>query len=168
MQNTGVSRRSHPDALVRRWQRRDETRESRGLHTFVSLSLSFTCTLLFRSLALSFSSILYSLYIPSRYSPIKLYWSNQGTARWPSPQSSLPHAEDLAVKSRLRAAHDTLNPQLVDPETFNLDVTACCHEEISLYSRDTPFPLPRGQPSGTDHSRAPVLFKGERCYFLQL
>lgn len=43
-------------------------------------------------------------------------------------------ASDLAVKSRLRAAHDTLNPWLVDPETFNLDVTACCQEEISLYS----------------------------------
>lgn len=61
---------------------------------------------------------------------------------------------DLAVKSRLRAAHDTLNPRLVDPETFNLDVTACCREEISLYSRDMPSPLPRGQCSGADHLRA--------------
>lgn len=70
------------------------------------------------------------------------------------PEPSRPRVGDLAVKSRLRAAHDTLNPRLVDPETFNLDVTACCQEEISLYSRDMPSPLPRGRRSGADHSRA--------------
>lgn len=87
-------------------------------------------------------------------SSIEAVQAPQGGPPPPPPKPSHPRAGDLAVKSRLRAAHDTLNPRLVDPETFNLDVTACCQEEISLYSRDTPSPLPRGRCSGADHSRA--------------
>lgn len=130
-------------------------RISRDLHTSCSFSL-VASPLTSRSLARS------CVLCPSLYThragirQLSSIEATQGTARWPpSPSSSSSSSSsralspstggDLAVKSRLRAAHDTLNPRLVDPETFNLDVTACCQEEISLYSRDTPSRLPRGQ-----------------------
>jgi len=168
-QNTRVSRRSHPrprppqrgegngrGGEMRRaatWGRM--RRGSRGLHTSLPFSLF---TFLPASLCLGCASSFYTVSINRagirQLSSIEATQAPQGGPPPPSPEPSRPHAGDLAVKSRLRAAHDTLNPRLVDPETFNLDVTACCHEEISLYSWDTPSPLPRGRHSGADHSRA--------------
>lgn len=128
-------------------------RGSRGLHTSLSFSLF---TFLSASLCLARSFFLCVSINRAgirQLSSIEAAQAPQGGPPPPPPELSRPRAGDLAVKSRLRAAHDTLNPRLVDPETFNLDVTACCQEEISLYSRDTPSPLPRGRRSGADHSR---------------
>lgn len=165
MQNTRVSRRSHPrprPPRLKRSKREGGTRcavtwvrmrrASRGLHTSLSLPLS-----LYVSICLWLSRSFLRLYTPCasirQLSSIQAAQAPQGGPLPLPHRPSRPHAGDLAVKSRLRAAHDTLNPRLVDPETFNLDVTACCREEISLYSRDTPSLLPRGRCSGADRLR---------------
>lgn len=127
------------------------------LEAFTRLSLSRSSPF-YLPLLISFAPSFYAVSINRagirQLSSIEAAQAPQGGPPPPPPEPSRPRVGDLAVKSRLRAAHDTLNPRLVDPETFNLDVTACCQEEISLYSRDTPSPLPRSQRSGADHSRA--------------
>lgn len=128
-----------------------------NLEAFTRLSLSRSSPFYLPisvSLAPSFYTVSINRAGIRQLSSIEAAQAPQGGPPPPPPKPSRPRAGDLAVKSRLRAAHDTLNPRLVDPETFNLDVTACCQEEISLYSRDTPSPLPRGWRSGAAHSRA--------------